>query len=220
MSYPVRRWDWARPLQDWDPFRDIATARGELARVLGALAGASGRSEWSPDVDVAEDEQGWTVIARLPGVSPEEVSVEIDGRDLCIRTMTATETAAEEQAGAAEQAGAEQSRAEQSGVGQSGVGQPGVAPAGAGEQATVGEERTVPHPAASTARFSSHASFGCRLTLPADADTERIDATMDHGLLSVRIPHSGRSRRRAISVGRGDRQERPNAQGSQPSGSE
>jgi HSP20 family protein len=46
------------------------------------------------------------------------------------------------------------------------------------------------------------ADFAYRLTVPADVDTDRIEATMDHGLLSVHLPRSKADRSRRINVGR------------------
>lgn len=46
------------------------------------------------------------------------------------------------------------------------------------------------------------ADFSYRLAVPADVDTEAIGATMDHGLLQVRLPHSTADRSRRITVGR------------------
>jgi HSP20 family protein len=165
MSYPVRRPWWRAPQQQhWDPFNELVSLRGEMARVLRALSGARGAGEWFGDVDVDEDEdeQGWTVTARLPGVAPDEVVVEVEDRDLCIRAR---------------------SEAEERGQGQT---------------------------------VSRHAAFNYRLTLPSDADTDQVDATMDHGLLTVRMPRSERSRRREITVGRGKAGQQPPATGQPP----
>jgi HSP20 family protein len=46
------------------------------------------------------------------------------------------------------------------------------------------------------------ADFSYRLTVPADVDTEAIDATMDHGLLQIRLPRSTADRSRRITVDR------------------
>jgi HSP20 family protein len=92
---------------------------------------------------VAETEGGWTVTARLPGMAPEEVSVEVDQRDLRIRAKTAEDT-----------------------------------PEGA------------------------RASFDYRLALPDEVDPGRVDATMDHGLLTIRLPRPARTERRTVTIQR------------------
>ena len=44
-----------------------------------------------------------------------------------------------------------------------------------------------------------------RVTVPSDVDDEAVDATMDHGLLVVRLPRTGRGGARRISVRSGGR---------------
>jgi HSP20 family protein len=51
-------------------------------------------------------------------------------------------------------------------------------------------------------RVRRWSSFLYRLTLPSEVDTQRIDATMDHGMLTVTLPRSTESRSRSINVGR------------------
>jgi HSP20 family protein len=100
-----------------------------------------------PDVDLDEDDEGWTVTARLPGVAPEEVTIEVDDRELSIRARSEAEVTGGE--------GAERRR-----------------------------------------------SFDYRFSVPGEVDADRVDATMDHGLLTVRLPRTSRSKRRTIPVGR------------------
>jgi HSP20 family protein len=50
---------------------------------------------------------------------------------------------------------------------------------------------------------SRRRSFEYRVAVPGDVDPDRIDATMDHGLLTVRLPQAVRSARRQITIGRG-----------------
>jgi HSP20 family protein len=97
---------------------DVAALRAELTAADGAAAFGG--------VDVESDATGWTVVVQLPGVAAEELSIDVERRELCIQTIT------EE-------------------------GAPG---------------------------------FTYRLALPAEVDTERVDATMDHGLLTVRLPRA------------------------------
>jgi len=77
MSYPVWR---SNRGGGWDAFGELQALRSELGRLMGsALVG--GRS----DVDLDTDENGWVVTARLPGVAPDEVVVEVDDREVNIR---------------------------------------------------------------------------------------------------------------------------------------
>ena len=49
---------------------------------------------------------------------------------------------------------------------------------------------------------SRRRAFEYRMTVPGQVDPDGIDATMDHGLLTVRLPRVARSQRRQITVGR------------------
>lgn len=129
----------------WDPVGDLAALRKEMARMLEAFAGVIKDAGGPADVDVDEDEDGWTVTARLPGLAPEEVLVEVDQRDLRIRPRI-----------------------------------------GEGEHAATAHRTT----------------FDYRLTLPGEVDQDRVDATMDHGLLTIRLPRLTRPGRRTITIQR------------------
>lgn len=90
MSYPLWR---AAQDRGWDPMRELHALRAELGRMVGAaLVGArSGR----PDVELQQTDDGWLAVARLPGVAPEEVAVELDDRELCIRARSEAEVNAD-----------------------------------------------------------------------------------------------------------------------------
>lgn len=129
----------------WDPFTDLQALRAELGRLVGGRASAA-------DVDLDENEDGWTVTARLPGLAPEEVVVDFSDRELFIRARSEAEV----------------------------------------NERQVGE-----------ATGSRRRSFEYRVAVPSDVDPDRVDATMDHGLLTVRLPRRARSARRQITIGRG-----------------
>ncbi len=140
MTYPARRTSYG-----WDPYTELLALRAELGRLVGGRSAAA-------DVDVDETDDGWTVTARLPGVAPEEVTVDFEGREVCIRARSEAEV----------------------------------------NEQQVGE-----------ATGSRRRSFEFRVAVPGDADPDRIDATMDHGLLTVRLPRKARAARRQITIGRG-----------------
>jgi len=48
---------------------------------------------------------------------------------------------------------------------------------------------------------SRRRSFEYRLALPSEVDAEKVDATMDHGLLTVHLPRAARRGRRTITIG-------------------
>jgi HSP20 family protein len=131
-----------------DPFRELQALRAELGRMVGSVL-IDGR-DGQADVDLDQTDEGWRVVARLPGVAPEEVAVELDDRELCIRARSEEEVNTD--------------------LGMAGTG-------------------------------SRTRGFEYRLTLPSTIDAERIDAVMDHGLLTITLPRAGRGARRTITVG-------------------
>lgn len=82
----------AARLRGWNPLRELREFRAEVARMLGAAL-ISGRGR--PDVELQQTDEGWLAIARLPGVAPEEVAVELDSRELCIRARSEAEVNAD-----------------------------------------------------------------------------------------------------------------------------
>ncbi|MCW3841431.1 Hsp20/alpha crystallin family protein [Micromonospora yasonensis] len=79
---------WRRRQQGWDPMGELQSLRAELSRLVGGRSGA-------PDVELTEVADGWEVIVRLPGVAPEEVAVELDDRELCVRARSEAEVNAD-----------------------------------------------------------------------------------------------------------------------------
>jgi HSP20 family protein len=175
MTYPERpNWDRVSARPRWDPFAQVQTLRAELGRLFGGSAGGG----LLPQVEVDRDDEGWTVTARLPGVAPEEVAIDVDARELRIRVRSAAET--EQLAGVpAEEAGEQPAGAPVSGPGGAPGGGPGAA-----------------H------RNGARREFDYRLSLGGELDVDRVDATMDHGLLSVRLPRLTRTTRRQVTIGR------------------
>ncbi|MCN0180340.1 Hsp20/alpha crystallin family protein [Salinispora arenicola] len=74
--------------QGWDPMGELQMLRAELGRLVG------GRSD-SRDLRLDETADGWEVVVRLPGVAPEEVAVELDDRELCVRARSEAEVNAD-----------------------------------------------------------------------------------------------------------------------------
>ena len=75
--------------QGWDPMGELQSLRSELSRLVGGRGGAS-------DVELTETSDGWEVVVRLPGVAPEEVAVELDDRELCVRARSEAEVNADQ----------------------------------------------------------------------------------------------------------------------------
>jgi HSP20 family protein len=140
MSYPHRP---SPSPPNWE------TVQGQLSRWLAEpLAWLGGRRDGRSALDVHEDQDGWTVEVRLPGVASDEVHVEAVDHELVIRARHTED-----------------------------------------DQASDGGSRKARH-------------FAYRMPLPYGADIDHIGASMDHGLLIIRLPRSP-ARYRRIEVGSG-----------------
>ena len=85
MALPARRT--ARPTGLWDPFAALEDLSEEMSRLLTNVFPDVGRisvNAWSPPVDVEETDDAYLVEADMPGVKPEDVTVEVQGNDLRI----------------------------------------------------------------------------------------------------------------------------------------
>ncbi|MDM4722202.1 Hsp20/alpha crystallin family protein [Micromonospora sp. WMMA1363] len=67
---------------------ELQSLRAELGRLVGGRSG-------SPDLELTEIADGWEVVVRLPGVAPEEVAVELNDRELCVRARSEAEVNAD-----------------------------------------------------------------------------------------------------------------------------
>ena len=71
-------------LVKWDPFRDVAELQNRINRMFEESFGGSrdlddkmNSRAWMPAVDIYEGENGIIVAVELPGVSKQNVSVEV-----------------------------------------------------------------------------------------------------------------------------------------------
>jgi len=71
-------------LVKWDPFRDVAELQNRINRMFEESFGRSRESDdelnlhaWRPTVDIYEAENGIVLAVELPGVSKENVAVEV-----------------------------------------------------------------------------------------------------------------------------------------------
>ncbi|KXZ49309.1 hypothetical protein GPECTOR_22g903 [Gonium pectorale] len=158
------------PLSLADPFDifDRAATAPLLARRALAPA-ARGLLSRPVALEVDEDAEGYTVTAEVPGFDKNEIKISIseDG----ILTMTGSH---EETTVATE---AQQQKLEKGDVAAK---TPEQAAAGAGKA-----EGGLPRGGA-----RRYASFVRSVALPDDVDQERVTATTQHGVLTVRIPKS------------------------------
>src|SRR5437660_10987591 len=70
----------------WEPLRDIAALQNEMSRFMNGLAEGNGRTtqSWIPTADVWETEGEVVYAFDLPGISEENISVELDEGALTI----------------------------------------------------------------------------------------------------------------------------------------
>ena len=80
------------PLARWDPFRELSRIQRDMDRLWSRWLGWSGlekepmtMAEWSPRVDISEDDKEYVVKTELPGVNKEDVRITVEGGMLSIR---------------------------------------------------------------------------------------------------------------------------------------
>jgi HSP20 family protein len=71
----------------WDPWSDMARLRRELDKVFGEREGA-----WMPAADVTRDEDGITMKVDLPGMTADDVKVELRDSQLVVTGERKQET--------------------------------------------------------------------------------------------------------------------------------
>ena len=79
----------------WEPIRELATLQTEMSRLMNGLFEGNGRTtqSWVPAVDVWETDTDLVYAFDLPGVSQEQISIELHDDTL---TVSAERERAEE----------------------------------------------------------------------------------------------------------------------------
>lgn len=79
----------------WEPMRELATLQTEMSRLMNGLFEGNGRTaqSWVPAVDVWETENDLVYAFDLPGVTEEQISIELHEDTL---TVTAQRERTEE----------------------------------------------------------------------------------------------------------------------------
>jgi HSP20 family protein len=79
-------------LSTWNTFNELNSLHRDLDALFGRVFGDTLRSQLAdasavvtPPVDVKRDGENWVVAMALPGISPEQVDVEIVGGTLRVR---------------------------------------------------------------------------------------------------------------------------------------
>ncbi|HUG53155.1 MAG TPA: Hsp20/alpha crystallin family protein [Vicinamibacteria bacterium] len=75
----------------WDPLRDLLDLQEKMNRLFEDSLSATGTepglppSAWTPPADVYETADGFVVLMDLPGLSPDDVEIHVDGERLVVR---------------------------------------------------------------------------------------------------------------------------------------
>ncbi len=79
-------------LMRWDPFREIAALQERMNRLFSDIRTQSPFREeeivqgsWIPAVDIYETNEAIVLNAELPGVAPEDISVEVKDNTLTLK---------------------------------------------------------------------------------------------------------------------------------------
>lgn len=69
----------------WEPFRELAALQNEMSRWMGGVTPGNGQSStWLPSVDVWEAESELVLSFDLPGISEDDIAVELDDNVLTV----------------------------------------------------------------------------------------------------------------------------------------
>jgi HSP20 family protein len=74
----------------WEPTRELSSLQGEMNRLFNsvfdtpAAAGQAGPRRWLPAMDLMEAEEHFVLRADLPGVSEEDVTIEVEDGTLTV----------------------------------------------------------------------------------------------------------------------------------------
>jgi HSP20 family protein len=80
----------------FDPFRDISTLRDEVDRVFSRTFGERLTRSWTPALDVYEDRDRIVLTVELPGLTADDIELEIDDNVLTISGERTFEEASDE----------------------------------------------------------------------------------------------------------------------------
>ena len=82
----------------FDPFRDLTTLREEMNRLFTRTLGegSGGGSTWTPAVDIFDRADAIVLRAELPGLSAEDIDIEVDDSVLTLRGERRFEDTVEE----------------------------------------------------------------------------------------------------------------------------
>lgn len=147
MSAPTQPRDTsARPMQRWDPFRELAELHERLDRLVEP--GGAAAPTWAPPVDITETDDAWVIEAELPGVDRKDINIELRDNELSIS----------------------------------------------------GEIKERKREGILRRKTRRVGEFDLRVTLPGHVDAEDVQAEMQDGVLTVRVPKPDTARPHRIEV--------------------
>lgn len=171
----------------WDPFGEALTLRDAMNRLFEQAvlqpegqSGARGGA-MAPPLDVVETPDEFVVKASLPGVKPDDVNIQLHQGVLTISGEFNEESPSSQGAAAQGQA------------------QPAQGAQGQGQQ---GGQRHHYH-----IRERRHGRFFRSITLPAQIDPNRAQASFEHGVLTLTIPKAEETKPRRIQINTGGAQQ-------------
>ena len=145
----MMNWSFPSSARTFDPLVDLFS---DVQRLSDQLLGGSqnGSAEHTPALDVRKDDDGLTVSAELPGVSPDAIEITVEGTRLDLRAEVPPVELAE------------------------------------GETLHRSERRT--------------GSFHRSLELPYRVDTDKVQASYELGVLTVRLEKSAADKPRKVEI--------------------
>jgi len=84
----------AGALTRWDPFSELIELRGRFDRMFEDLGRADTERAWTPAIDVVRENGNLLIRADVPGITPDEVKIEVED-DVLTVTGAHTETTEE-----------------------------------------------------------------------------------------------------------------------------
>jgi len=146
----------------WNPFRDFDNMRQAMDRWMddrlpNNWLNSGQASPLSVALDVHETETGYELQASLPGVSPDDIDIQVDRETVTLRGKSASAEEKHE-----------------------------------GRNYIYRERRS--------------GAFFRTIRLPEAVDPDKVEATLDHGVLKVQLPKLSQARQRRVQVRSGSNQ--------------
>ncbi len=135
----------------WDPLAELSRLDSDFGRLVFADPPRA-RARFEPTVDVVDEEDGFVLLADVPGMKAEELSIQVEDGVLTI-------------------------------AGERKLAKP---PEGAQRKVQHVERR--------------YGAFRRAFTLPKSADGEQVEASLDAGVLIIRVPKKSSPEKRLIEV--------------------